>query len=517
VIQLSPQIQNTESPPPELLRKTGPEKAEGAEKKDDPGVFARLLAGLLRNIRNPQKPGEAEGKNVEALKGLGLPGIAGKHGGNSGAEAPSEEVPELRPERGSSPGKKQGTKRAPAQDGIPGIEKAPRPAPEREKARAGQDEIGGDSSGAYEKAAADPAAGNRLKSASPRTPGDSDVPAPPEGAAGTEGLPEAGDPAFAEGLPLAGAVPEALNYPPEDGAGEQPEPEAEKAGPAGKTRGDRLYAPPEAAAGTGAFSPSKTEGRRSGGDAGPEGRQDDASPRTRTRTRRKERFSPEIRDLRTAAQADRAVSGAGAPPQAGAAEAAFENRPGPIPETEIPVELRTAGARTPAEIGAEREARPAETFHEMLSRELHQNLNGDIVRHASILLRDGGEGLIRLSLKPESLGNVKIRLEMAENKIAGHIIVESDDALRAFEQEIRSLERAFLDSGFDGANLEMSLAGDGGQYGSRGGEAAAPFFEESLRGLRAAAYDTAGEGPEMGIGVPGSPYGGDQGRINMLV
>jgi flagellar hook-length control protein FliK len=98
----------------------------------------------------------------------------------------------------------------------------------------------------------------------------------------------------------------------------------------------------------------------------------------------------------------------------------------------------------------------------MLARELHQNFNNDIVRHASVMLREGNEGTIRLALKPESLGNVKIRLEMAENKITGRIVVESEEALRAFEREISSLEKAFRESGFEGASLEMSLAADGG-------------------------------------------------------
>jgi len=84
------------------------------------------------------------------------------------------------------------------------------------------------------------------------------------------------------------------------------------------------------------------------------------------------------------------------------------------------------------------------------------------VRHASVVLRDSSEGTIRLALKPESLGNVKIRLEMAENKITGHITVESEEALRAFEREVTFLEKAFVESGFEGASLEMSLAADGG-------------------------------------------------------
>jgi hypothetical protein len=155
----------------------------------------------------------------------------------------------------------------------------------------------------------------------------------------------------------------------------------------------------------------------------------------------------------------------------------------------------------------------------MLARELHQNLNGDIVRHAAILLRDGGEGTIRLSLKPESLGNVKIRLEMAENKITGHIIVESDEALRAFEREIRSLEQAFKESGFDGASLQMAVASGSGQEGRRepGGEADFFLAEEYAARIAAGGYDRAGDGEaplaEEGIFL----YSGEQPQINMLV
>jgi hypothetical protein len=91
-------------------------------------------------------------------------------------------------------------------------------------------------------------------------------------------------------------------------------------------------------------------------------------------------------------------------------------------------------------------------------------LNTDIVRQASIIVRNGGEGTIQLTLKPETLGNVKIRLEMAENKITGHIIVESNEALRAFERELPVLEKAFQDSGFSETSLDMFMAQDNGNY-----------------------------------------------------
>jgi flagellar hook-length control protein FliK len=114
----------------------------------------------------------------------------------------------------------------------------------------------------------------------------------------------------------------------------------------------------------------------------------------------------------------------------------------------------------------------------MLSRQLNDNLAGDIVRQASIVLSDGGQGTIKLSLKPETLGNVKIRLEMAENRITGHIIVDSEEALRAFEKEVHTLEQAFKDSGFESATLDANLASNNGQSGRQWDGDTRPYFSE---------------------------------------
>jgi flagellar hook-length control protein FliK len=140
------------------------------------------------------------------------------------------------------------------------------------------------------------------------------------------------------------------------------------------------------------------------------------------------------------------------------------------------------------------ETKAGQAFEDILARELHQNFNNDIVRHASVILRDSSEGTIRLALKPESLGNVKIRLEMAENKITGRITVESEEALRAFEREITSLEKAFVESGFEGANLEMSLTADsGGAEQWQGTEAS----QSLMRIVAASHYEAAAEWTEI--------------------
>jgi flagellar hook-length control protein FliK len=127
---------------------------------------------------------------------------------------------------------------------------------------------------------------------------------------------------------------------------------------------------------------------------------------------------------------------------------------------EITLELRLPESRSLSTAQSTWETKAGTALENMLARELHQNLNGDIVRHASIALRNGGEGTIKLALKPESLGNVKIHLEMTENKITGRIVVESTEALNAFRKEMSALEQAFRDSGFANADLDLSLTAD---------------------------------------------------------
>ena len=162
---------------------------------------------------------------------------------------------------------------------------------------------------------------------------------------------------------------------------------------------------------------------------------------------------------------------------------------------EITLELRLPdyNAGTPGQAAQTTwEVRAANTgsatvLENMLARELHQSFNGDIVRHASMALRDGGEGIIRLALRPESLGNVKIHLNLTENKITGHIFVDSEEALNAFRREIAALEEAFKDAGYSEASLNLSLTADGGsQWRELAEEMAAPMnaasnYESSLR------------------------------------
>ncbi len=126
----------------------------------------------------------------------------------------------------------------------------------------------------------------------------------------------------------------------------------------------------------------------------------------------------------------------------------------------------------------------------MLADRLREAWNGEIVQSARIVLKDGDAGTIRLRLRPESLGNVKIELNLSENNISGRILVESDAAKSAFEKNMSELSDAFRQGGFDSARLEVAVGGGSGGSSSRD-ESREPFYSERLRTVVGSAADPA--------------------------
>ncbi len=102
-----------------------------------------------------------------------------------------------------------------------------------------------------------------------------------------------------------------------------------------------------------------------------------------------------------------------------------------------------------------------------LMKQLEENINGKIVKQSSIILKDGGSGEIKLILKPEKLGSVRIRLSLTDKNISGQIIVDSSAVKEIFEQNLQNLVRAFKENGFDTAALNVSVGGDHSGSGNR--------------------------------------------------
>ena len=204
-----------------------------------------------------------------------------------------------------------------------------------------------------------------------------------------------------------------------------------------------------------------------------------------SRKKGKERINVEFVDLRTDASKETGnVKGV----------TITQGQTPPKPDLEISVDLNVKSANSEAgKTGGE--TYQGRAFEDALAGKLRGDLSADIVRDATVIARNGGEGTIRLTLHPASMGNVKVRLEMTENKITGLIVVESDEALRAFERELPVLKKAFRDSGFSETNLEMSLAQDGRNYGDRENREEREF--SVLASVAASRYEADSDWTEM--------------------
>jgi flagellar hook-length control protein FliK len=89
---------------------------------------------------------------------------------------------------------------------------------------------------------------------------------------------------------------------------------------------------------------------------------------------------------------------------------------------------------------------------------LREMAGSELLKASTFLLKDGG-GEIRLVLKPESLGSVRIRMNMVDNKIEGRIVVDSSTVKAVFDANLDSLRRALTAEGFSTGSLQVSVGG----------------------------------------------------------
>lgn len=105
---------------------------------------------------------------------------------------------------------------------------------------------------------------------------------------------------------------------------------------------------------------------------------------------------------------------------------------------------------------AEAPARPVVDFASRLS----DAVKSEMVKHSGIILRNGGSGEIHLVLKPESLGSVRVKLNLEDTHIVGKIIVDNNTVREIIRQNLGDLETALQEKGYESASLNVFVAGE---------------------------------------------------------
>ncbi|MGO9310685.1 MAG: flagellar hook-length control protein FliK [Spirochaetia bacterium] len=130
-----------------------------------------------------------------------------------------------------------------------------------------------------------------------------------------------------------------------------------------------------------------------------------------------------------------------------------------------PVALRLGTERAPFADNLPKPVSPAPHAQTPLER-LREMAGAELVRATSLVLKDGG-GEIRLVLKPESLGSVRIRMNVVDNSIEGRIIVDSAQVKHVFDGSVDALRRALTAEGFQTGSLQVSVGGQNPESGDR--------------------------------------------------
>jgi flagellar hook-length control protein FliK len=97
------------------------------------------------------------------------------------------------------------------------------------------------------------------------------------------------------------------------------------------------------------------------------------------------------------------------------------------------------------------------TAHQQTPMERLKEMAGsELVKATNVIVRDGG-GEIRLVLKPESLGSVRIRMNVVDKLIEGRIIVDNPAVKQVVEGNIDALRTALAAEGFQTGALSVSV------------------------------------------------------------
>jgi flagellar hook-length control protein FliK len=176
---------------------------------------------------------------------------------------------------------------------------------------------------------------------------------------------------------------------------------------------------------------------------------------------------------------------------------------GTDPGQQMQFEVRTAAAGGQSSAAS----RTADRASNGLFSQLRQQLGDEIVKKSTILVRENGSGEIRLNLKPEHLGTVRIRISLEDNHIAGKIFVDNQGVRDAFEQNLQNLQRSFREHGFEDASLDVSVGEE--KRGRQGGGKNAASSKKSAQTHAART---------MGEQVPNAENGyGEQQLIDLVV
>ena len=124
-------------------------------------------------------------------------------------------------------------------------------------------------------------------------------------------------------------------------------------------------------------------------------------------------------------------------------EFSSENRP-KMADMEIEISPRLEGKDSPRSAATE------------FARKLDAQAGNEIVKQIKIVLNRASAGEVRINLKPDNLGRVRVQIRLEDNRLRGRFFVESAAAREVLKGALDGLQTKLLESGFSSVDLEMA-------------------------------------------------------------
>jgi flagellar hook-length control protein FliK len=93
------------------------------------------------------------------------------------------------------------------------------------------------------------------------------------------------------------------------------------------------------------------------------------------------------------------------------------------------------------------------------AKSLRAELSGEVNQNVNLAALKGG-GEMKLIIRPDGMGEVKLRVEAKEGKIGVHITAENEEVARAIKDGSKDLEKSLRDQNLSLSKFEVALAAD---------------------------------------------------------
>ena len=124
-------------------------------------------------------------------------------------------------------------------------------------------------------------------------------------------------------------------------------------------------------------------------------------------------------------------------------------------------------------IGAEHRTEGNVKTFDASSKDVFKGMSKEVVEQVKVNITKSavkGVDKIDVQLKPQDLGNIEIKLQIAKDgKLQAHIIATKQETMDMLQREVQDLERAFNEAGFDAdsGSFSFSFRGDGSESEQR--------------------------------------------------